>query len=532
MKMQSEKIRRIMVVLVVGLGLALAMGLCLVSVDPAQADGAVYYVDVGTCPDPGSGTEGDPFCRIQDAVDAALDGYEIRVAAGTYTGVQEVTVEQWEGVFTYTQVAIITRSLTLQGGYSPADWYTPDPIANRTIIDAQQQGRGISVVGTYNVHPQVTIDGFTITGGDYTDLGNPDGVANQVCASTGDDCGGGLYAYESGLTLRNSVIRDNVASQNEGQGGGIYIWHSSDLTRIENTAVISNSAPGSASAGGGLYAMRIYQPFTITHSIFEDNAAGRGGGMVIEHNIQALVTLSEVDLTGNHASHDAGGGAYIRLAQDGELLRMDRVRFQDNQAHSEAGAFYLDAIGGFTTRARLTNLLFADNRLTLAGDRDAIVCIRGTNSNLDVELAHVTAANNSAVTFLYAEPSVSGPVTVSVTLTNTLLFFFSNAFAAEELGGGEVTIQHSHTLHQYVTNLHKAVGGSPAFSAINSLTGDPKLSPSYHLMFDSPAIDAGVDAGVDHDIDGDARPSGSGFDIGSDEAFFYSVYVPLILRNE
>jgi hypothetical protein len=531
MKMQSEKIRHLMAVLAVGLGLALAIGLYLAPVDPAQAQIAIY-VDDDTCPDPGSGSQGDPYCRIQDAVDDALDGYEIRVAAGTYSGVQEVAIQQAGGPFNYSQVVVITRSLTVQGGYSPADWYTPDPVANPTIIDAQQEGRGISIVGTYNVHPQVTIDGFAITGGDYTGLGNPDGVANQVCASTGADCGGGLYAYESALTLRNSVISDNVASQNAGQGGGIYIWESSDLTRIENTAVISNSAGGSASAGGGLYAMRIYHPLTITRSTFQDNAAGRGGGMVIEHNIQDLVTLSDVDLFGNQASHGAGGGASIRLAEDGELLRMDRVRFQNNEAYSEAGAFHLDAVGDFTARARLTNLLFAGNRLTLAGDRDAIVSIESAYAHLEVELAHVTAADNSAVTFLYAEPTVSRPVTVSVTLTNTLLSFFTNAFAAEEVGGGEVMIHHSHTLHQYVANLHQTVGGSPTFTAVNSLTGDPKLSPSYHLTSGSAAIDAGVDAGVDHDIDGDPRPSGSGFDIGADEAVFYSVYVPVILRNE
>ncbi|MEJ2737747.1 MAG: hypothetical protein P8189_30035 [Anaerolineae bacterium] len=230
MKFQSEKIRPLMAVLAVGLGLALALviGLFLAPVDPAQAQ-IVLYVDDDTCPATGSGSQGDPFCRIQDAVDAAGEDYQVRVAGGTYTGVQEVTIEQWEGPYTYTQVVVITKSLTLQGGYSPADWYTPDPVANETIIDAQRQGRGISIVGIDNARPQVTIDGFTITGGDYTGLGNPDGVANQVCASAGADCGGGLFAYESALTLRNSVVSDNIAGRDGGQGGGIYLWNTRDL---------------------------------------------------------------------------------------------------------------------------------------------------------------------------------------------------------------------------------------------------------------------------------------------------------------
>ena len=100
---------------------------------------------------------------------------------------------------------------------------------------------------------------------------------------------------------------------------------------------------------------------------------------------------------------------------------MDRVRFLGNQAKSGAGALYLDAVGDGTPSAKLSNLLFAGNRLTTAGPSDAIVRIESSFPSLEVELAHVTAADNSAVTFLYAQPEAFSPAnTVTVTFAPAL----------------------------------------------------------------------------------------------------------------
>ncbi len=52
----------------------------------------------------------------------------------------------------------------------------------------------------------------------------------------------------------------------------------------------------------------------------------------------------------------------------------------------------------------------------------------------------------------------------------------------------------------------------------------------YHLTAGSAAIDAGVDAGVTTDIDSDARPMGTGYDIGADEWGKW-VYLPIVLKD-
>ena len=57
----------------------------LLAVVPAQGQ-TTWYVGNGNCPGPGSGSEADPFCKIQDGIDASASGDEVVVADGTYTG--------------------------------------------------------------------------------------------------------------------------------------------------------------------------------------------------------------------------------------------------------------------------------------------------------------------------------------------------------------------------------------------------------------------------------------------------------------
>jgi len=176
---------------------------------------------------------------------------------------------------------------------------------------------------------------------------------------------------------------------------------------------------------------------------------------------------------------------------------MDRVQMQGNQAGSQGAAIYLSKVGGGLTTARLTNLLLTGNRTGSMAATDSVLAV-GRGYDMALTLAHVTAANNLAPTFLRAAGPYAESV-LTVTLTNTLIVSATNAFSADQWAG-DVSIYHTNTLTHNVATLHYTEGGTPTFQAINPLTGDPKLDGTYHLQGGSAAIDAGVDAGVTTDI--------------------------------
>jgi len=289
---------------------------------------------------------GCDYDDIQDAVDAAGDGSTIKVAAGLYTGIHE------HG--NLAQVLYISKSVTIQGGYTTAFTDPPDPDANLTTVDAQGVGRVIYIAG--EISP--TVGGLRITGGDAAGLGG---------GPAGGDAGGGVYIINASATLRHNQVFSNTARW----GGGLYL-RESDGTLNSNT-ITTNSA---GKDGGGLY---LYQSNgTLSGNAVTANTAGKdGGGLYLWKSDEMLdgntvtantaedgggLYLSDSDATlANNVVADnladvAGSGLYIRRSSP-RLLHTTIVR---NTGGDGSGVCVTDDEGNYSTVA-LTNTILVDH---------------------------------------------------------------------------------------------------------------------------------------------------------------------------
>ncbi|HET91852.1 MAG TPA: DUF11 domain-containing protein [Chloroflexi bacterium] len=443
--------QRILVPWVLGLGLAL-LTLALLG-RTARSTTAAPTAELRVCP------AGPPTCdyaTVQAAVDAANDGAVIKVAAGVYTGVSARS-----GV---TQVVYLSKTVTLQGGYTVTNWSAPDPGAYPTTLDAEGRGRALYV--GWGVSP--TIAGLRITGGDAA---GQRGYAAYWPEEY--DAGGGVYVGGAAALISRCVIYSNTAQW----GGGVYL--SGELAAIRESALLSNTAWN----GGGL-ALAGAVTVEVSGNLIQGNVVQRGdswvnggGGVYLEHSLAAL----RGNVIRRNRAADQGGGVFILWSRFTVTLVNNVIA--DNQAQVGSGMW----AGGSTVH--LYHNTLARNT---GGDGSGVYL---TPSGPKLPFPFLAVMTNTVVVSQAAGISITTggwtPPPHNTMIMDGVLWFETPITVSVE-GGGVVTVE-----NQYI--------GDPAFAA-----------DGYHLTARSAALDRGVDAGVAVDVDGEPRP-GRGCDLGADE---------------
>lgn len=433
--------------------------------------------DTGFCTDPAQ-----PCRTIGYALSQAVDGGEIRVAAGLYP-------EQIQ----------VTRPISLTGGFSLTNWITPTWTTNQTVLDGQQAFRPLTINAD-----NVRVDGFVVRNGNAS-----------ASASGSEGVGGGIFIGPVNIvnraTLLNLRLQNNVASNSDsGEGGGLAVamgntFNSTAELALSNITVLSNTASTGSlgSSGGGMSIQAVGNSalnVQMVNVTVQGNTAGNdfsssGGGIALKLN-GGLARVHQSRILGNHAARiktflggpSRGGGIYLR---DGHLL--------------------------------LENVLIAGND----GERgDALWVESGNLANLTVGMNYVTVADNYRVAGDAAAAVRSEGSQVLFSLDNTLISGNPIAFEAQntaqpsELDLRNVLIDDnvgaviSGTLTTDGTPLRGLAG------YVNAGAGD------YHLAAASGAIDGGNGLPPPVDLDGALRPQGATTEIGAYE------FTPAGLSNQ
>lgn len=276
--------------------------------------------------DQSCGSEQNPCRTVQYGARRALSGDTVLVAEGVYTydAASAPTTPCPDFGVTSAVVCVNGKDLTILGGYSGSDWTAADPARYPTVIDGQNQYRGMSLQnGTYRVEGFIIKDGLA--------QGAPSGTELAIHAY-----GGGMSATLAPITLRNMIFRYNQA-----RGGN---------TNLE----YGGSAVGAALAFNN-FGTTPYNVW-LDNVVFENNSAiggtgvQRGGNAIggAMHAYRVYVTGRRLTFTGNMAqsgsSNGSGLGGYIY-----------------SDAQGGAVSIYNDSVGDFQYVTATGNQVFGGN---------------------------------------------------------------------------------------------------------------------------------------------------------------------------
>lgn len=272
----------------------------------------------------------DAYTALSDALNAAADGDQVWVTAGTYKPAATPPNSSFA----------LKAGVALYGGFAGTETSLSgrNPATNVTILSGDLAGD--DVAGTFtskrsdnSTHvilvsdPNLTgaraiLDGCTISGG------------QTLAGNTNPDLtrrGGGVLTTAK-LTVRNCRFTDNNA---ETGGGLAVVTRDASGTLVDNCLFEKNNA---TTLGAGMFFRDVANGSEVNRCIFSENKTVRGTFYVIT---SAGLTVDSCQFLNNDAGLNPCAGMYTWQT----LFTMTNTLFKGNKAN-DYGAMYNDGRGG------------------------------------------------------------------------------------------------------------------------------------------------------------------------------------------